>query len=451
MTLVIFSSQIQKHDRISNRCLGRNRSMDRSHRLTMAVVALVGISYAPELTGTAINNADMALSLRDAGHDVLVITGMPHFPEWRVHHAYRGRLRLTELLDGIQIRRFSHYVPSHQSALTRGLYETTFLANAAMATILPKPDVFIGIIPSLSGGWLARFYARRRGVPFGLVFADLMGKAAEQSGMPGGKSVSWAVRRVELGLARSADGVGIIAEGFRGYFIDAGVRADRIHRIVFRNRAPKDSPTESRDDVRRTMGWDDDDFIVLHAGNMGYKQALDNVLHAAALADDGRNLRFVLIGGGNQRAELEDLARRLLLQNIDFLPLVPTGMFDAVLRAADLLLVNQRGSVTDMSLPGKVTAYFAAGVPVIAAVASESETATEIRRSGAGLIVPPDKPSELIAGIEQIADDRELYARLAQSGPAYVRSYLEAAKGSDVTRFVNHLLGVRNGRGSEPT
>jgi glycosyltransferase involved in cell wall biosynthesis len=422
----------------------------------MANVVLIGINYAPEITGTAINNVDMAHSLRDAGHNIVVMTGMPHYPEWRVHEPYRGHQRRTELLDGVQVKRFGHYVPAHnQSALKRGLYEATFLMNAAAVTIRPRPDLFVGIIPALSDGWLARFHAWRSGVRFGLVFADLMGKAAQQSGMPGGTSVAGTVRKFEIGLARTAAGVGIIAEGFRDYFIDGGVQTDRIHRIVFRDRAPNDMPTESRADVRRSMGWGDDDFIVLHSGNMGYKQALDNVLRAAALANHRRNLRFVLIGGGNQRVELENLARRLSLQNVGFLSLVPTGKFDAVLAAADLLLINQRGSVTDMSLPGKLTPYFTSGVPVLAAVASQSEAAKAVVRSGAGLVVSPDRPESLVAGIERLADDREFYVQLAGAGPAYVRNYLDAARSSDIIRFTDLLLGsgdprFRTARNSEP-
>ncbi len=416
----------------------------------MALVVMVGINYAPEVTGVAVNTVDMAHSLRDAGHSVTVMTGMPHYPEWRVNKPYRGHLRGEELLDGVRVMRFSHYVPWHQSALTRGLYEATFLANGAAVTIRPRPDVFVGIIPSLSGGWLARFHARRSGAPFGLVFADLMGKAAEQSGVPGAASVSGAVRKLELGLARSATGVGIISDGFRDYLVAAGVDSERIHRIVNRNRTSTQSPKDSRERVRRRMGWAEKDFVVLHTGNMGYKQALDNVLRAASLADRRGPLRFVLLGDGNQRVQLEDLARRLEVRNLDFLALVPTKDFDGILAAADVLLVNQRGSVTDMSLPGKVTAYFAAGVPVIAAVAPTSETAKEVQRSGAGLVVSPDQPEALLAGIERLANDRQIYVRLARAGPAYVRTYLDAARTSDITHFVDLLLASGGAHGQLP-
>ena len=55
-----------------------------------------------------------------------------------------------------------------------------------------------------------------------------------------------------------------------------------------------------------------------------------------------------------------------------------------MLAAADVLAVTQRASVLDMSVPSKLTSYFAAGRPVVASVAAEGGTAQEVRRSGAG-------------------------------------------------------------------
>ena len=48
-----------------------------------------------------------------------------------------------------------------------------------------------------------------------------------------------------------------------------------------------------------------DQIIVLHGGNMGFKQGLDNVLETAALAKGRKDLHFVLLGDGNQRGHLE--------------------------------------------------------------------------------------------------------------------------------------------------
>ena len=104
---------------------------------------------------------------------------------------------------------------------------------------------------------------------------------------------------MELAAARAATGLGIIAEGFRHYFEDVGhIPAERIHRV--RTWTRRVEPTQDRGSARREMGWPDGEFICLHAGNMGRKQGLDNVLDAAALLA-GTNVRVVLLGDGNDR------------------------------------------------------------------------------------------------------------------------------------------------------
>jgi hypothetical protein len=46
-----------------------------------------------------------------------------------------------------------------------------------------------------------------------------------------------------------------------------------------------------------------------------------------------------------------------------------------------------------MSLPSKLTSYFPAARPVVAAVAPDSETAREIQSAQAGYVVAPEDPT----------------------------------------------------------
>ena len=137
-----------------------------------------------------------------------------------------------------------------------------------------------------------------------------------------------------------------------------------------------------------SRGWTADEVIVLHAGNMGYKQGLENVIAAASLAGSQRMpVRFVLLGDGNQRPRLEALAARV--PAIEFLPPVDEADFPAVLGAADVLLVNERFGVAHMSVPSKLTSYFSTGKPVLAAADPDGLTAAELSAAGAGVVVDP--------------------------------------------------------------
>lgn len=408
-------------------------------KLAMRIL-IVSISYAPEEAGNAPPTTGLAEHLAGRGHEVVVIIGLPSYPQWRVFDGYRRLLWKHESIRGVDVRRRWHYVPSTQSAIRRGLYEGTFFLTGLSALALPRPDVVLGAVPSLSGGLLARLAALRFRVPYGLILHDLMGRAAEQSGMSGGRRVARVVRAAEGWAARGASGIAIIAEGFRPYVESLSVEPARIQRV--RNWTLVEAPTMDRSVVRERLGLPQDSIVCLHAGNMGYKQGLENVVECACLAaGSDQRLLFVLMGDGNQRSYLEQLAARYRLSNFRFLPLQPRDLLANVLAAADLLLVNQRDTVSDMSLPGKLTAYFVSGRPIIAAVAADSETARELAASRAGMVVEAGAPDVLLSAIEDLLRDRKKCDRLAVAGKRYAAENLSpAAVLSGYEAFVHSLL-----------
>ena len=381
-------------------------------------VLVFGINYAPEPTGTALNTTWLTESLSERGWNVTMVTGMPHYPAWRRQVAPR---RSTN--GHVSVRRHVHYVPASQSALRRAVYELSWTATASRSLVPSRrPGVVLGIVPSLGGAVLARLAATRYRVPYALLFQDLLGRAAEQSGVPGARRVAGLVQRVEIGLAQGADRIGVVADGFRDYFVSAGVPASRIHRV--RNPARLGTPTQPRETVRKRLGWRTHDFVVLHTGSMGYKQGLESVLDAADLARDDEGLRFVFQGDGNQKEMLESIAEERRLGNVDFLPLASADEFPNILCAADALLLNQRQSVRNMSMPAKLASYFLAGVPTVAAVAAGDEVAREIESAGGGVIVEPGDPKRLLEEVGALRANRERAGELGRSARAFAEREL---------------------------
>jgi glycosyltransferase involved in cell wall biosynthesis len=387
-------------------------------------VLLVSTYFWPEETGPAPYVTEPARFLAARGHDIQVWTGFAHYPAW--HPMQRRHLRAHEEIDGIDVHRLWHYVPRTQSALKRAAYEGSLLLGGLTALAAARrPDAVIGVTPTLSGAVAGAAAAARFGAPFGLVVHDLMGRAAAQSGVAGGRAVARAAGWIELAAARRADRVGVIAEGFRTYLVEAGIPPERVVRL--RTWTLGSPVSAAREAIRARLGWDAHEFVVVHGGNMGHKQGLGNVIDAAALLENDPRIRIVLAGDGNDRANLEDHARFLGLRNVQFLPSQPWGDYEAMLEAADVLLVNQRATVGDMSLPSKLTSYFAVGRPIVAAVAGESETAREIRRSGGGVIAAPGDPSALARALLRLRGDAGLRASLGATGRRYAQEWLGAS------------------------
>jgi colanic acid biosynthesis glycosyl transferase WcaI len=388
-------------------------------------VLVAGNCYAPEETGIAPYTTGLAEHLAARGHDVTVVTGLPSYPHWRVYPEYRKvLLGKREMRGGVDIRRVRSYIPRRQSTMHRGLYEASFLVAGLTALAVPPPHVVVGVAPALAGAILANVVARRFDRPYALIFQDLTGPAASQSGVGGGRAAG-SIRATEGWVSRGAAAVGVIAEGFRPYLESLGVEPSRIQRV--RNWVHIEEPKLDRATIRRRLGLPQDAVICLHAGNMGYKQGLANIVECAGLAAEAEpRLLFVLMGDGNQRSMLVDLAQRQRLPNLRFLPIQPAELFSSVLAAADILLVNQRSSVTNMSLPGKLTSYFASGRPVVAAVAPESETAIELVNTSAGVLVPPDLPGPLLEAVRKLAADPDYQQRLGAAGRRHAQTSLSA-------------------------
>jgi len=210
----------------------------------------------------------------------------------------------------------------------------------------------------------------------------------------------------------------------------AGMGVAREKITVIRNWThitPNGAPVDSTR-ARAEFGWKPGEIVVLHAGNMGAKQGLENVVAAGKLADETNTnehpVRFVLLGDGNQRRLLDGLAASV--QSVELVDPLPAESFRKALNAADVLLVNERPGVGEMAVPSKLTSYFYAGKPIIAATDEESGCADELRAAGAGIAVRPGDPKALLAAARQLGVDDQMSRQLGRSGERYADTVLSA-------------------------
>lgn len=405
-------------------------------------IAIIGLNYTPEPTGNAPYTARLAEALVSAGHEVRVVTGYPHYPEWRINSAYTGWTR-HEVINEVAVKRLRHFVPQKPQALARMLMEFSFGTRAALAN-WGNADVVVLVSPALFSSALAIVRARMspRRPAIAVWVQDIYSRGVVET-KSGSKLAAGAMVKVESLILRAADGVIAIHERFQDYLVTTlGVaRADT--RVIRNWTHLPESPTAGIEEMRTRLGWLRDEIIVLHAGNMGKKQGLDNVIHAARLAQDrGSTVRFVLMGDGNQRKYLESQSSDI--RNLDFVDPLPEHDFQTALAAADILLVNELPGLRDMAVPSKLTSYFNAGVPVIAATDEGSVTASEIAASSGGIRVDAADPVSLLNAAEELGTKPELARSLGKSGLQFRHETLsEASAIAQYDEFITSLAWSR--------
>lgn len=377
-------------------------------------LTIIGLNYAPEPTGIAVYTSGLAEGLASRGVEVHAITGCPHYPQWKVYDGYEGAQQDSREM-GVEVRRLRHYVPSRPRLVNRMIMELEFGVRSLCAR-WNEPDAIVLISPALFSTAIALIRARLQRRPTCVWVQDIYSLGVAESGT-GNRLTARLLRVIESRVLRSAQSVVVIHERFRRYLVEE-LHLDPTRVDVVRNWSHLDlSVDKPRVQVRQSHGWQPEDIVVLHAGNMGAKQGLENVVEAARLASERKSrVRFILLGDGNQRQMLQSLDYDFHLQFVDPLP---KNEFMATLLAADILLVNERPGLTEMSVPSKLTSYFSTGLPVIAATDAASVTAEELSSSGGGMRVDAAAPGALVAACERLVADQALAHRLGQAGLAF--------------------------------
>lgn len=415
------------------------------HPLAGKHALLVGINYAPEPTGIAPYTTGMAEHLAQHASSVTVLAGMPHYPNWTLDPAHRWVFRSRKKVPcgngaTLTLRRARHYVPGKQSALTRAAYEATFLANATATRSRPRPDLVIAVTPSLSGAVAGGRLARRYESKLLVVVQDLMAKAATQSGIRGGDYAARTTAWLERLAVSRADRVAIVSEAFREQLHVYGVPDSKIS--VLPNWTHISPTQQSQTQCRRDLDWPVEPFTVVHTGNIGLKQDLGNMVEAARLCQFQPGIHFVIVGDGSQRAAVEALGADV--PNLTFVDPLDGDRYPKALAAADLLVVNERPGVGDMSLPSKLTSYLSTGRPVLAAVAADGATAQELHRTGgAAVFVPPGQPAPFVEAVQELLLDPPRRARMSSAGREYAEATLgEKAAAARLDNLIEECLNT---------
>ncbi len=389
-------------------------------------ILFLGINYWPEQTGIAPVTQRRCEYLAAQGHEVTICTAFPYYPDWRVGAAYRGKLFGRETRNGVTILRSYVWVPARANTVRRIIHEASFLASSLLGSVRArKPDLLFVSSPPLGLAVTAVLLSRLWNVPYVFDVQDLQPDAAAELGMlPPGKVLDFLYALEAMGY-RNAALVITITEGMRRTISSKGIPLEKV--AIEPSGAEekwfavkKEPPHAFRSEHQLA-----DKFLVLHSGNMGVKQGLAVILEAAARSRSFPDIEYLLVGDGAMRATLETTGREMNLANVRFLPVQDGDKFMEILSAADVGLIIQQSSVSNIVFPSKAVTLLAAGCPVIASVNSASEVARVVTESGGGVVVAPEDPEALLAAIVAFRNDSARRLNSSAAGRNYARAHWE--------------------------
>ena len=167
-------------------------------------------------------------------------------------------------------------------------------------------------------------------------------------------------------------------------------------------------------------------YLVGYVGVMGRQEGIGFLLQAAARLVHGRgrqDVQFCLIGGGPERAVLEETAARLEVTDyVTFTGRVPDRELLEILSSADVCVnpdvVNE---MNDKSTMNKIMEYMALGKPIVQFETTEGRFSAQ----SASVYARPNDAESLLDHIVALLDDPERRAEMGRFGRRRVDAELQ--------------------------
>jgi putative colanic acid biosynthesis glycosyltransferase WcaI len=367
-------------------------------------ILLLNQYYPPDTSATAKMAAQVAETLAQT-HQVTVVAGRPSYdPDEYYPFAWLRR----EKRNQVTVERVgSTAYPRHQMRLRVSNY-LSYLALAVPRALAIRPDVVLAMTDPPVAGIAGAFIARLAGRPFVYNIRDLYPDMAIGGNIVRPNSFVALWERMHRRALRQAARVIVLGDDMRARILSKGVAPARVVVVRDGTSFPASMPEASDPVVQEIRcGFQ---FVALHAGNLGFYGAWATLLKAAEILRD-ENMGLVFIGDGANRAQLQAFVNGS--SNVRFLPFRPVDQVPHVMIAGDLHIVTIRRGLEGVVVPSKLYSILAAGRPVLAVAAPESDAARIVRESGCGIAVDPDDPEAVARAIRELRNDP---MRLAEMG-----------------------------------
>jgi len=385
---------------------------------------------------------DIVRTLDEQGHEVVVATGKPNYPDGDIFGGYTaGGIQRERYLGRIDVLRVplwprgaggaKNLVLNYLSFVIAGFFCFPWLLRKREfdAILVFAPSPVLQAIPAIPLKWIKR-------AKLALWVQDLWPESLAATGFVKNPHVLCMVGWLVKGIYRCCDKLLVQS---RAFFIPVARYAAKEKIYYFPNSIIDEQIADEMPAVPSELtDVLDNHFCVVFAGNLGTAQGLDVVVQAANELRNEPDLRVVLVGSGSRLAWLESQKRSLELNNLILPGRFPMQAMPSIFKRSSVLLVTLSDrEIFSQTVPSKIQAYLAAGKPILASL--NGEGARVVVEAGAGLASSAEHVDALVRNIRQFQSmslsQRE---QMGRAGRDYFDRNFEMR--SQVKRLVEMLL-----------
>ena len=347
---------------------------------------------------------DLALSLKEKGHQITVLTGIPNYPQGSFFKGYSLVKNRVEKYHGIKVLRCP-IIPRGKSKgwqLALNFFSFALLASLIAPFVCrDKYDViFVFEVSPITVGIPAIVLKKINKIPIFFWVLDLWPESISSAGKVNSPMVLKCVGLLVRLIYRCCDRILISSEGYKSSVEKMGGRQNQIK--YFPNWSETEFETVQSNFEPTQNSLLQRGFKIMFAGNIGEAQSFRTILKAADILKNHPNIHWVILGDGRMYNKVkEEIQRKRLNDKVHLLGRHPLKTMPYFFAQADVMLVSlKRDPIFSLTVPGKIQSYMACGKPIIASL--DGEGARLIEKSGAGFSSPAEDADALVKSVIKI-------------------------------------------------
>jgi len=339
---------------------------------------------------------DLAQALKERGHDVTVLTGMPNYPTGKLFPGYSWWKKRYDEMDGIPVYRTPMFLRRDGRGWQLALNYLSFVIFGCLLApwyfrkhdfdviFAYEPSPFTVAIPAI----LLRSFKK---APLFFWVQDLWPESLEAAGAVQSPILLKAVGYMVRWIYRRCDRVLVQSQAFIKPAVKAGAMAGSI--TYYPNWAEGFYKPLRFNEIDLQGVILPDGFRVIFAGNLGEAQSLETIIAASERLRCESKIQWIIIGDGRRAKWMQDEVTRLNLHGtVTFLGSYPAELMPHFFSMANLLLVTLKcDEVFSQTIPSKVQTYMACAKPIVAALNGEGARVIDEAEAGIAVEAEDDK------------------------------------------------------------
>lgn len=381
-------------------------------------ILIVSPYYEPDFGPSSPLISSLSEDLVKLGHQVFVISTVPHYPTGYVPQAYRKKYVQWDNKGFLRICRVRIPSGNRANLFHRSL---VFIIYQLIATIVGcqiNANATIITNPALETFLPFLFLRKFRKNQIIYCVWDLYPDIGIHAGIFKSSIIIKFVDRIEGFCLKTSSFIQVFSQAFVRRLEKKGIETNKIIIIEpwiadhYFKEVPKDNTFSMEYGLNEK-------FIIMHAGNIGYSQDLEKLILAANLLRYIPSLLFVIVGDGPSRKALTQFEKRINPGNVLFIPYQEKDRIPEVYASADISIISQKLNLGTDSLPSKFLHILASKRPVIAITDPESSIDEIIKNSKAGVCIRPGDEFSLAKAIEELFNNPILRDDFSNNGYNY--------------------------------